>query len=107
MSDTAINDVLAQMRVIAARAAPETGPARLQADDGDSFSSLMQTSIEEVNASMMRAKAMATAFETGDPDISLAEVMLASQRAGLQFQATTEIRNKFLTAYQEIMNMQV
>jgi flagellar hook-basal body complex protein FliE len=39
--------------------------------------------------------------------VSLAEVMVASQKAGLQFQAMTEVRNKLLTAYQEIMSMQV
>jgi flagellar hook-basal body complex protein FliE len=39
--------------------------------------------------------------------VSLAEVMVASQKASLQFQAMTEVRNKLLTAYQEIMSMQV
>lgn len=107
MSDIAINQVLAQMRVMAAQAGVETPPAQGPAAPGANFAALMQDSIEDVNASMMEAKAKATAFEMGEPQTSLAEVMVASQRAGLQFQAMTEVRNKLLTAYQEIMNMQV
>lgn len=110
MSDVAINQVLAQMRSIASAAGGELGSLDTRATgaaDGPSFSSLMQDSIEKVNGDMMQAKAAATAFETGDPGVSLAEVMIASQRASLQFQAMTEVRNKLLTAYQEIMSMQV
>ena len=107
MSDIAINQVLAQMRVMAAQAGIETPPAQGPAAPGVNFAALMQDSIEDVNASMMEAKAKATAFEMGEPQTSLAEVMVASQRAGLQFQAMTEVRNKLLTAYQEIMSMQV
>ena len=110
MSDVAINQVLAQMRSIANAAGSELGPlgSRQTGDaEGTSFSTLMQDSIEKVNADMMEAKAAATAFESGDPGVSIAEVMIASQRASLQFQAMTEVRNKMLTAYQEIMSMQV
>lgn len=112
MSEMAINAVLAQMRTMASAAggASEARPAAGGPDaraDGVRFASLVQDSIEDINASMMEAKAMATAFESGDPQVSLAEVMVASQRAGLQFQAVTEVRNKLLTAYQEVMSMQV
>ena len=107
MSDIAINQVLAQMRTMAAQASMESAPSEGAGTSGVNFANLMQDSIEDVNASMMEAKAMATSFEMGDPQVSLAEVMVASQRAGLQFQAMTEVRNKMLTAYQEIMSMQV
>lgn len=110
MSDVAINQVLAQMRSMAvAASAPAEQPAAADgaAVPGANFAALMQDSIEDVNASMMEAKGLATRFETGDPQVSLTEVMVASQRAGLQFQAMTEVRNKLLTAYQEIMSMQV
>lgn len=106
MSDIAINQVIAQMRVMASAAQSDTAtPAA--GSTGANFSALMQDSIEAVNGSMMEAKAKATAFESGDPQVSLVEVMVASQRAGLEFQAMTEVRNKLLSAYQEIMSMQV
>jgi flagellar hook-basal body complex protein FliE len=108
MSDIAINQVLAQMRTMAASAGtPAEQPAEGATVPGANFAALMQDSIEDVNASMMEAKTLATQFETGDPQVSLTEVMVASQRAGLQFQAMTEVRNKLLTAYQEVMSMQV
>lgn len=112
MSDVAINQVLTQMRSMAAAAgaAGEGGSlqgAPVAGTDGVRFAGLMQDSIEDINASMMQAKSMATAFESGDPQVSLAEVMVASQRASLEFQAMTEVRNKLLTAYQEVMSMQV
>ena len=106
MSDVAINQVIAQMRVMAAAARGEGADAS-QAVAGADFTALLQDSIDAVNASMMEAKAKATAFEAGDPTVSITEVMVASQRAGLEFQAMTEVRNKLLTAYQEIMSMQV
>lgn len=107
MSDVAINQVLAQMRVMAAQAGVETAAPTAAPATGGSFAELMQDSIQDVNAAMVESKAMATAFEMGDPDTSLTDVMVASSRASLQFQAMTEVRNKVLTAYQEIMSMQV
>lgn len=105
MSDIAINQVLSQMRAMAAQA--ESVKPAAASDGGVGFAALMQDSIESVNASMMEAKVKATAFEAGDPQMSLAEVMVTSQRASVEFQAMTEVRNKLLTAYQEIMSMQV
>ena len=107
MSDVAINQVIAQMRVMASAAASEESEASATGASNANFAALMQDSIDAVNASMMEAKAKATAFESGDPAVSLTEVMVASQRASLEFQAITEVRNKLLTAYQEVMSMQV
>jgi len=50
---------------------------------------------------------MKTAFETGDPNVDIPEVMVAIQKASLSFEAITEVRNKLLSAYQDVMNMQV
>ena len=49
---------------------------------------------------------MKDAFEKG-ADIPLTQVMLASQKSALAFQATLQVRNKVLAAYQDIMNMPV
>lgn len=106
MSDIAINQVLAQMRTVAASARMETAtPTSTVA--GANFSELMSDSINQVNQSMQTSKAMQQQFESGDPSVSLAEVMVTAQKASLQFTALTEVRNKVLNAYQEIMNMPV
>ncbi|MGB7214496.1 MAG: flagellar hook-basal body complex protein FliE, partial [Gammaproteobacteria bacterium] len=46
-------------------------------------------------------------FEQGAPDVSLVDVMVSMQKASLQFEAITQVRNRVIAAYQEIMNMQV
>ncbi|MDA9799226.1 flagellar hook-basal body complex protein FliE [Luminiphilus sp.] len=105
MSDIAINQVLAQMRTMQAMASPQA--TEKLAETPGNFSNLMQDSIREVNAAMQESRAMTTSFEMGDPSVSLAEVMVNSQKAGLQFQAVAEIRNRVLSAYKEVMNMPV
>ena len=105
MSDIAINQVLAQMRAMQALANPQATPEAVQGQGN--FSNLMQDSIKEVNAAMQESRAMTARFEMGDPSVSLAEVMVNSQKAGLQFQAVAEIRNRVLSAYKEVMNMPV
>ena len=105
MSDIAINQVLAQMRTMQAMASPQL--TEKLAENPGNFSNLMQDSIREVNAAMQESRAMTTSFEMGDPSVSLAEVMVNSQKAGLQFQAVAEIRIRVLTAYKEVMNMPV
>ena len=109
MSDVGMDQVIAQMRVMASAARGEgaSGAAAQGVAGRMDFSALMQDSIDAVNASMMEAKVKASAFESGDPQVSLTEVMVATQRAGLEFRAMTEVRNKLLTAYQEVMSMPV
>ncbi len=106
MSDIAINQVLAQMRTMATQAAPESAGAT-ESIGGANFSDLMTKSINEVNESMQVSKGMQMRFESGDPSVSLAEVMVTAQKASLQFTGMTEVRNKLLNAYQEVMNMPV
>jgi len=50
---------------------------------------------------------MATAFELGQGGVDLTEVMIASQKASVSFQAMTQVRNKMVQAYQDIMQMPI
>jgi len=71
------------------------------------FGDLLKNAINEVNESQQAATGMKQAFEAGTTSATLAEVMIASQKANLSFRAMTEVRNKLVTAYQDIMNMPV
>jgi flagellar hook-basal body complex protein FliE len=106
MSDIAINQVLAQMRSMQALAQSGGGPST-ESVNPSQFSNLMTQSIEDVNQAMQTSKDVTAAFEAGDPTVSLAEVMITAQKASLQFAGMTEVRNKLLNAYQEVMNMPV
>lgn len=74
---------------------------------GAGFSDLLKNALNEVNDTQQAATGMKQAFEAGTTNATLAEVMIASQKANLSFRAMTEVRNKLVTAYQDIMNMPV
>ena len=78
-----------------------------EANAASPFSELMSQSIDQVNNAMQDSKAITARFETGDPSVSLAEVMINAQKASIQFSGLTEVRNKLLTAYKDVMNMPV
>ena len=104
MSSMEISQVLAQMRVMAAQAgAPAISePA---AGNGVSFQQLLSDSIGRVNDLQQTAGALKTGFEQGKEGIDLAQVMIASQKASLSFNAMVEVRNKLVDAYKDVMNM--
>jgi len=112
MSDMNINQVLAQMRVLEAQAKLQVGPESLsvnevQGTQQTDFSEVLANSLNNVNDNLMSAGKMAKAFEKGDSGISMAELMINMEKASVSFQAMTQVRNKLLNAYQEIMNMPV
>jgi flagellar hook-basal body complex protein FliE len=67
----------------------------------------MKGSIDSVAGMQNHATAMASAYEAGDKSVDLTNVMLEMQKASLAFRAMTEVRNKLVDAYQQVMNMPV
>jgi flagellar hook-basal body complex protein FliE len=104
MATDAINMVLAQIRANSRTLESTPAPA---ASQGLDFQALLLSSMNDVAAAQQEATELKAAFEQGINDIELPEVMIASQKATIAFEATVEVRNKLLAAYQEIMNMQV
>ncbi|HHH13504.1 MAG TPA: flagellar hook-basal body complex protein FliE [Thiolapillus brandeum] len=105
MSEMDVNQVLAQMRV-----QQQAQGARKQGDDeapATDFAALLKNSIDTVNETQQQASELAKAFETGETDVPLAEVMVSLQKASVSFQAMVEVRNKLVEAYKDIMNMQM
>lgn len=106
MSDVQINELLAQMRAMAAQAGISTTATPQQAPSAD-FAAMLKRSINTVSATQQDAKDLAEAFELGDPNVELSRVMIEMQKARVSFEALTQVRNKLVSAYKEIMNMQV
>ena len=71
------------------------------------FAELLSNAIGTVNDMQLASKDQAMAFEMGDKSLSLADVMVAKEKAGIAFEATIQVRNKVLDAYKQIMNMPV
>jgi flagellar hook-basal body complex protein FliE len=110
MSSMQIQQVLAEMRALQARAAgapadiasPSTQPAGMP-----DFASLMKDSVDKIASMQNQASALASAYETGDKSVDLTKVMLEVQKADLAFRAMTQVRNKLVDAYTQVMNMSV
>jgi flagellar hook-basal body complex protein FliE len=106
MNEINASQLLSQIRTLGASLQSPSPPPVTDAG-ATSFGSLLKNSIATVNESQLQAENMKTAFETNATDTSLAEVMIATQKADLSFRAMTEVRNKLVNAYEEIMNMPV
>jgi len=71
------------------------------------FSAMLKQAIENVNGLQQNTAELRNGFEMGDQDISLSDVMIASNKSSLAFDATVQVRNKMVEAYKEIMSMPV
>jgi flagellar hook-basal body complex protein FliE len=113
MSQMEIDRVLAQIRTIRAEAGgrvgnPSQAPGAAEgASASVSFASVLRSGLDGVNAAQQSARKAATDFELGKPGVDLPQVMLEMQKASVSFRAAVEVRNKLVSAYQEIMNMPV
>ena len=87
-----------------AKGAPAIEPP---APEGVDFGAAVRSAVDQVNATQQSAAAMKSAYERGDEQVALTDVVLSMQKSSLAFEATLQVRNKVLKAYEEIMNMPV
>lgn len=71
------------------------------------FGDMLTDALKSVNDLQKDSGDKKRAFEMGDSNVTLAEVMIASSKSGIALDATVQIRNKFVEAYKEIMSMPV
>ena len=74
---------------------------------GGDFASLIQQSLAQVNAAQGQAETATHQWQLGQGDVSLEDAMLALQKANIGFQTTVQVRNKLVSAYNDVMNMQL
>ncbi|MGI9343785.1 MAG: flagellar hook-basal body complex protein FliE [Gammaproteobacteria bacterium] len=113
MSDMEINRVVSQMRALASEintpsnAVATPANADAKAVDDVKFSNVLRGAIDSVNDTQSAASRAVDGFLTGDNSRSLAEVMVETQKANVSFKAMTEVRNRLIEAYREVMNMPI
>ena len=73
---------------------------------GPPFGETLAGAIDRVDGTQKAADAQIEAFIAGETE-NVHEVMIAMNQAELHFQLLTEVRNKLLDGYQELMRMQV
>ena len=111
---TDINSVLLQMREIKAQAqlqipnvnfsANETNIQNVQKAD---FGDLLKSAVDKVHEAQTVSKNLATAYEKGDPNVELTQVMISMQKSSVAFEAMAQVRNRLVSAYEDVMKMPI
>ena len=107
MNNISQSSLISQMQALESMSQGQMQPVDQKIDDSNSFSSMMSKAINQVNDTQMHAGELKKTFEMGGGDVDLSEVMIAIQKSRVSFEALTQVRNKLLNAYQDVMNMPV
>jgi flagellar hook-basal body complex protein FliE len=115
MIDTSrIEAMMAQLKAAASKpqglqggVSPAAGAPGTTSTKQVGFGEALKGALDQVNQSQQKAEQLGQAFMTGDDKVSLSDVMISMQKANINFQATVQVRNKLVSAYHDIMNMQV
>ncbi|NNM82283.1 MAG: flagellar hook-basal body complex protein FliE [Burkholderiales bacterium] len=102
-----LNGIDAMLSQLQAASSAASGKAPEPRSGGADFASVLKNSIDQVNATQKQSENMVKSMETGSSSANLTEVMLSLQKANLSFQEMVQVRNRLVTAYNDIMNMQV
>jgi len=86
---------------------PQGQPVVKAAPGGTSFAEAMSSALKSVSTQQNEASRLQREVQLDNPTVSLEETMVAMQKAQIGFQATLQVRNRLVSAYSEIMNMQV
>ena len=101
------DQMLSVLPATASQASGRPAEAASASGAGADFAQVLQNSINQVNQTQQQAEAMAANFAAGDNSANLHEVMMSLQKANLSFQEMVQVRNKLVSAYHDVMNMQV
>ena len=108
MSQMEIDRVLAQIRSLSSQMQPNAAQKPAAPASGASdFAALLRQGIDQVNQSEQTASQLADAYTRGTPGVELPQVMVQMQKASVSLRALTEVRDRLVSAYTDIMNMQM
>lgn len=71
------------------------------------FAQVLKSTLDQVNDMQSNAKKLSDSFSMGDDSVNLSDVMIAMQKASISFQTSVQVRNRLVSAYRDIMTMQV
>lgn len=107
MDTRGIEQMLSELRSVAQTAQNRPVQSGGEAAGGVSFAEVLDNALKDVSAAQKEAREMAQDFSATDPDVNLQDVMVNLQKASLSFQQMVQVRNRLVSAYQDIMNMSV
>ena len=84
------------------------GPRQVQeTQETPSFNDMLSNAVNTVNDLQKTAGDLRTAYDMGDPNVDITRVMIAAQKSSVSFEALTQVRNRVVRAYEDIMNMPI
>lgn len=86
---------------------PGQKPGEVQEGEGASFMDTLQGAVNQVNELQQTSSDLKTRYTQGDPEVDITRVMVESEKASVAFEATTQVRNRVVQAYEKIMNMPI
>ena len=86
---------------------PASGVERIGAAGDGGFSTVLSGALKDINAAQLDAGKLQQEFQAGVPGATLEQTMVSMQKAQIGFQTAVTVRNKLVSAYTDIMNMQV
>ncbi|MEQ1815918.1 MAG: flagellar hook-basal body complex protein FliE [Nitrosomonas sp.] len=107
MDKPGIDNILQQLQAASAFASGTKKQSETDEIASVDFSEKLKSAVDQVNNSQITADKLSAQFVSDQSNVDLHEVMISLQKANVSFQSMIQVRNKLVTAYQEIMNMQV
>ncbi|KAF0808649.1 flagellar hook-basal body complex protein (FliE) [Alcanivorax sp. S71-1-4] len=107
MSTPEIQSALQQIQQLATQAAGGRGQQLSTVVGGGGFAGELHASLQRINQLQARSSRQAAAFQAGAPEVALHDVMVDMQKASVAFQMGVQVRNRLVSAYKDVMNMQV
>lgn len=105
MDTRGIEQMIGQLKATTELAGGKASAA--QATGGADFAQALQGALQQVSQAQESAQQMTQEFSAGDSNVNLQDVMINLQKANISFQQMVQVRNKLVTAYQDIMNISV
>lgn len=105
-----IEAMVAQLKSVAARAQPAIAPLAVEKNGNAApvdFAQALRASLDQVNSMQKTSQNLSQRFALGDNSVNLSDMMIAMQKSSIALQATLQVRNKLVSAYQEISQMNV
>ena len=82
-----------------------SGPEKVRETPG--FGDMLSQAVDKVNDLQSTTGDLRTAYERGDPGVDITQVMIASQKSSVAFEGLSQVRNRVVKAYENIMNMPI
>lgn len=84
------------------------GPRQVdQTEKPSGFGDMLSQAVNNVNDVQQNASDLRTAYDMGDPNVDITRVMIAAQKSTVSFEALSQVRNRVVRAYEDIMNMPI